>query len=367
MNIPFLSFDSTNSLIKTEILQAFEKVYDSKWYILGECVKQFEKEYAIFNKVNYCVAVSNGLDALIISLKALNVGAGDEVIIPSNTFIATALAVSHTGAKPVFAEPDYETYNITHEAISAVVSSKTKAVIPVHLYGQSCQMITIMECAKQLDLFVVEDNAQAHGATCVNKITGSWGHINSTSFYPGKNLGALGDGGAVTTDSAEYAQYILSLRNYGSTIKYHHVDIGYNARLDEIQAAFLSIKLKYLQQWTVQRQKAAAWYHSMLAGCMDIILPVTDEYCTHVYHLFVIRTKKRDQLQVYLQNNGINTLIHYPVPVHLQKAYQHLGFKTGDYPVAEELANTSLSLPIYPGITEQQVEYVSNCICNFFK
>jgi dTDP-4-amino-4,6-dideoxygalactose transaminase len=367
MQIPFLSFTETNSIVKKEILTVFEQFFDSGWYVLGERVKQFEQEYAIFNEVANCIGVSNGLDALHIALKALNIGPGDEVIVPSNTYIATVLAVSYVGAKPVFAEPDAATYNISPAHIEAAITANTKAVMPVHLYGQACEMEAIMAIAEKYDLYVIEDNAQSQGASFNSKITGSWGHINGTSFYPGKNLGALGDAGAITTNDAALAQKARVLRNYGSEKKYYNECIGFNMRLDECQAAILSVKLKYLQQWTAQRQEAAKWYDEGLKNIGDIILPVMHPNATHVYHLYVIRTKQRDKLQGYMTAKGIGSLIHYPIPPHLQQAYNHLGFKKGDYPLAEQIADTCLSLPMWPGISEQDVLEVCDTIKTYFE
>jgi dTDP-4-amino-4,6-dideoxygalactose transaminase len=365
MNIPFLSFDHTNKIIKAEMLQTFEKVFDSNWYILGESVKQFEKEYAAFSQTKFCVGVSNGLDAITLSLLALGIGKGDEVILPSNTYIATVLAVSYVGATPVFAEPYIDTFNFDAKNAEAVITSSTKAIIPVHLYGQCCDMESIMQLAEKYNLFIVEDNAQSHGASFNGKLAGSWGNANATSFYPGKNLGALGDAGAITTNDETIADKIKMLRNYGSNKKYYNEIIGFNKRLDELQAAFLSVKLKYLQQFSSQRQEIALWYDAALADVKDVILPKTKERATHVYHLYVIRTNERDALQQYLKSKNIDTLIHYPVPPHLQKAYAHLGFVKGDFPIAEKMADTCLSLPVYPGITKKEVEYVCENIKHF--
>lgn len=367
MKIPFLSFEATNKVIKPAIMQTFEEFFDSSWYILGDRVKKFEKEYAAFNSVTSCVGVSNGLDALHIALKTLEIGTGDEVIVPSNTYIATLLAVSYVGATPILVEPDIQTYNIDPKKIEAAITAKTKAIMPVHLYGQACEMDTIMAIAKKHGLFVIEDNAQAQGATYKEKITGSWGDINGTSFYPGKNLGALGDAGAVTTNDEALAKKIAALRNYGSEKKYFNEVIGFNMRLDECQAAFLSVKLKYLEVWTSQRQEIAAWYNEALKEINDLILPSIANDASHVYHLYVIRTSRRDYLQKYLQENGIGTLIHYPVPPHLQKAYNHLGFKKGDFPIAEEIADTCLSLPLWIGMKLIDVEFVAETIHKYFK
>ena len=366
MNIPFLSFTEVNKKIKPEILAAFEQFFDDSWYILGEKVKQFETEYAAFNQVNFCVGLSNGLDALHLALRTLNIGPGDEVIVPANTFIATALAVSYVGATPVFVEPNPGTYNINPHLLAAAVTARTKAIMPVHLYGQACEMEAIMAIAQQHQLFVIEDTAQAQGASFGGKLTGSFGDINGTSFYPGKNLGAFGDAGAVTTNSSELASQAGILRNYGSEKKYHNEEIGYNMRLDECQAAFLSVKLKYLQEWTKQRQQIADWYNQGLQAVGDLILPAVAAGATHVYHLYVVRTAKRDALQQYLSQHQIGSLIHYPIPPHLQKAYAHLGHQPGAFPVAEEIANTCLSLPLWPGMTFSETEGVISAIKKFF-
>ena len=366
MNIPFLSFDAVNRQIKPEITKAFETVFDDGWYIMGKQLNDFEIEYATFNNVQHSIGISNGLDALHIALKALNIEQGDEVIIPSHTYIATALAVSYIGATPIFVEPDIATYNIDAAKIESAITPKTKAIMPVHLYGQACNMAAIQEIAKKYQLYIVEDNAQAHGASWEDKLTGSWGHINATSFYPGKNLGALGDAGAVTTNDFVLAEKAGMLRNYGSVKKYQHEVIGYNQRLDEIQAAFLRVKLRYLSNWTKQRQAIAAQYNQLLNGIGDIVLPVVVNGATHVFHLYVIRTKRRDSLQEYLKHHGIETLIHYPIPVHLQEAYKSLGHHKGSFPIAESIASTCLSLPIWPGMTTNDVEFVAGKIKHFF-
>ncbi len=327
---------------------------------------QFETDFANFNQVSSCVGVSNGLDALHLALKVLNIGPGDEVIVPSNTYIASLLAVSYVGALPVLVEPDNETYNIDPLRIQEAITPNTKAIMPVHLYGQCCEMDAIMNIAKQNQLSVVEDNAQSQGASFNGRMAGSFGHVNGTSFYPGKNLGALGDAGAVTSNDLGLAQRIRTLRNYGSERKYYNEEIGYNMRLDELQAAFLSVKLKYLNQWSIERQQIASWYNESLASIGDLILPAIKEKATHVYHLYVIRSAKRNQLQEFLSKKGIGTLIHYPVPPHLQKAYQHLNYKAGDFPIAEEIANTCLSIPIWPGLGQSQVQRISNAIKDFF-
>lgn len=366
MNIPFLSLEYTNKQIKPAILKAFETVFDDNWYILGKRTEQFEKNYATFNQVQHCIGVSNGLDALHIALKTLHIGTGDEVIVPSNTYIASLLAVSYTGATPVLVEPDITTYNMNPALIEAAITPRTKAIMPVHLYGQACEMDAIMQIAKKYQLQIVEDNAQAHGASWSEKLTGSWGHINATSFYPAKNLGALGDAGAVTTNDEALAAKARLLRNYGSVEKYKHEVIGYNMRMDECQAAFLDVKLKYLNEWTVQRQQIAQCYNQLLKGVGDIMLPAVKEKATHVYHLYVIRTKQRDALQQYLNEHQIGTLIHYPVPPHLQGAYKDLHKGKGSYPIAQEIATTCLSLPVWPGMKKDEAEYVAETIRKFY-
>ncbi len=366
MEIPFLSFTKTNLQVKSGIVNALERVIDSNWYVLGEEVKSFEKAYAEYSQVDYSIGVANGLDALHIALKVLGIGPGDEVIVPSNTYIATVMAVSFVGAVPVFVEPNIDTYNIDPNLIEAAITTKTRAIMPVHLYGQACEMGKIMEIAAKYRLFVVEDNAQAHGARFEGKLTGSFGHINGTSFYPGKNLGALGDGGGITTNDQELYKKAFTIRNYGSQKKYYNEVIGLNSRLDEMQAAILKVKLPYMHEWTKERQQIAAWYDAKLKSVGDLILPSIHPKATHVYHLYTIRTSRRDELQKYLTLTGIGTLIHYPVPPHLQEAYQSMGYKNGEFPIAETIADTTLSLPLYIGLQEDGVNRVVNMIKSFF-
>ncbi|MET3979698.1 dTDP-4-amino-4,6-dideoxygalactose transaminase [Mucilaginibacter sp. UYP25] len=362
MNVPFLSFTGQNHLIEAKIRAAFERVFQNNWYILGKEVSDFERAYANYNQVQNCIGVANGLDALHIALKSLEVGEGDEVITPSNTFIATWLAISQTGATIIPVEPDPGTFNLDVTRLEAVITPKTKVIMPVHLYGQACQMDAIMQIASKHDLYVVEDNAQAQGCTYNGKPTGSFGNINATSFYPTKNLGAYGDAGALTTNDAGLARKAKLIRNYGSEKKYYNDVIGVNSRLDELQAAFLLVKLEYLNGWLNERKQIAAAYTDQLAGIPGLILPVTAPGADHVYHLYVIRTARRDELEQHLTGKGIGTAIHYPVAPHLQKAYGHLGYKKGDFPIAEELAETCLSLPLNPGMTEGEIKYVCEII-----
>ncbi len=366
MQIPFNSFSYTSKLLKAEMMQAFEQFFDSEYYILGKSVQEFEQKYAALTQANHCVGLANGLDALHIALKVLGIGSGDEVIVPSNTYIATVLAISYVGATPVFVEPNSKTYNLNPEKIEEKITPKTKAILPVHLYGQACEMEKIMALAEKHHLLVVEDNAQAHLATYKGKITGSFGDINGTSFYPTKNLGAFGDAGAITTNSEVLAQKARIFRNYGSEKRYYNEVIGTNSRLDENQAAFLNVKLNYLEAWTKEREKIAKFYDQNLLNLGDLVLPTTAQDCSHVYHLYVIKTKKRDELQTYLNQHGIGTLIHYPIPPHLQQAYRHLGYTKGAFPIAEDLAETCLSLPLYVGLQENQLHYITETIQHFF-
>ena len=346
-------------------MAAVGRVYDSYWYVLGDEVKNFERAYSVFNHVPHTIGVANGLDALVLALRVLEIGPGDEVIVPSNTYIATWLAVTQVGATPVPVEPDLATSNLDPALIAAAVTSRTRAIMPVHLYGQACRMTEIMVIARQHDLHVVEDNAQAQGATFDGQTTGSFGAVNGTSFYPGKNLGALGDAGAVTTTSAELDQKVRVLRNYGSQQKYYNEVVGYNSRLDELQAAVLGVKLQHLPGWTCQRQQVAAWYGQHLAGIDGLRLPTVADGATHVYHLYVVHTPRRDALQQHLTAQGIGTMIHYPVPPPRQQAYQTLGLEPGRFPIAETLAATCLSLPMWPGLTEAHVAAVAAAIRSF--
>ena len=363
--LPFLSLEPQHAPLRAELTAAFTRVHDSYWYVLGEEVRQFEREYAAWNHVAHAVGVANGLDALVLALRALNVGPGDEVIVPSNTYIATWLAVTQVGATLVPAEPDPATSNIDPAAIAAAITPRTRAILPVHLYGQACRMPEIMALAARQGLHVVEDNAQAHGAAFDGQLTGSFGQVSATSFYPGKNLGALGDAGAVTTASEALARRVRVLGNYGSARKYHNEEIGCNSRLDELQAALLRVKLPHLAAWTAQRQQLAAWYGQHLSGIAGLRLPHTAPGATHVYHLYVVHHARREALQQHLAAQGIGTLVHYPVPPYRQPAYHALKMPAGRFPVAEALAATCLSLPLWPGMTEAQVAAVATAIRAF--
>lgn len=365
--IPFLSLEPQHAMIKTAVLQAVQQVYDRSAFVLGEEVNAFEKEYAAWHEIPFCIGVGNGLDALTMSLLACDAKPGDEVIVPAHTYLATWLAVSRTGAVVVPVEPDESTFNIDTSRIEEVITPRTKAILPVHLYGQACNMTSVLELAERHKLFIVEDNAQAQGSRWLKTLTGSWGTINATSFYPTKNLGALGDGGAVTTSHEQLATFVKQYRNYGLKEKNIALYLGVNSRLDEMQAAILRVKLKHVEAWNEQRRELAALYLEQLKDVGDIVLPLSDKEAHHVYHLFVIRTKLRDKLLAYLTERGIGTMIHYPVPPHLQKPYESLNFRKGDFPITEKIAETCLSLPLWPGMTEQQVARVCEGVRKFFR
>lgn len=367
MNVPFVTFSSQHATIREEAAQVFQQFMDSGYYVLGPMTRQFEEDYAKFNEVKHAVGISNGLDALHLALRSLGIGPGDEVIVPSNTYIATALAVEMAGAEVKFVEPDPLTYNLSPANIRMAIGPRTKAIMPVHLYGQACEMTEIMAIAESHNLSVVEDNAQAHGARFAGTLTGAFGHSNASSFYPTKNLGALGEAGAITTNDDNLAEAARIWRNYGSEKRYYNQLKGYNNRIDELQAGLLSLKLRYLHQWTDERKKAANRYLSNLSGIPDLTLPFIHPQATHVFHLFVLRCAKRNQLQEFLSSAGITTVIHYPIPPHLQQAYAGSGYAKGDFPVAEMLAGTSLSLPLFPGISPEEIDYVSEQIHRFFR
>ena len=365
-HIPFYTLIHQNKSTENEVQSFYKELHADAWYILGKRVLQFEKEYAAYHSLKHCVGVGNGLDALTLSLRALEIGKGDEVIVPANSFIATMLAVTGVGATPILADPDSGTFNITAEEIENKITSKTKAIIPVHLYGLSCKMDEILAVADKHHLHVIEDNAQAHGAVYKNKKTGSFGIVNATSFYPVKPLGAYGDGGAITTNDDALDRKIRLLGNYGSAEKYYYEMVGVNSRLDEIQAGVLSIKLKYLELWNEERIQLASLYTENLKDLDGIILPVSSSDCKHIYHQYAIQTNARDALKEYLKKQGIETGVHYPVPAHLQKAYEFLNLKKGSLPVTEKLSDTILSLPIYIGMKKEDVQYVCEQIQHYF-
>lgn len=359
--VSFLDLKTPHIELRTDLESAFDRTLNSGWYIQGNELKQFEKEFAVYCQAEHCVGVGNGLDALHLILRAYEIGEGDEVIVPSNTYIATWLAASYAGAIPVPVEPDERTYNIDPTLIEAAITPRTKAIMVVHLYGQAADMDAINAIAKKHHLKVIEDVAQAHGALYKGRRAGSLGDAAGFSFYPGKNLGAIGDGGAVTTNDATLAAKIRVLGNYGSRVKYHNEIKGYNSRLDELQAAFLREKLKKLDGWNTQRQILAKHYLEQLQGS-QLVLPFVTEWAEPVWHLFVVRSKAREPLQHHLTQAGIGTMIHYPVPPHLQPAYADLGFEKGAFPIAERIHQEVLSLPMYPGMTSTQADSVIRAI-----
>ena len=355
--IPFLDLKSIQLSQREELLDAFKRVLDSGWYILGQEVAHFEEEYADHCNAKHCVGVANGLDALVLVLRAMGIGPGDEVIVPSNTYIATWLAVSHVGATPVPVEPDERSYNIDPSRIEAAITPRTRAIIPVHLYGQPADMAPILDIARRHGLRVLEDGAQAHAARYQGKRLGTHGDAVAWSFYPGKNLGALGDGGAVTTNDSALAERIRVLRNYGSQVKYHNEVIGYNSRLDELQAALLRVKLPQLERGNQHRAAIAQRYLAAFAG-WDLVLPTVPAFAEPVWHLFVVRHRQRAALAQRLADAGVATMIHYPVAPHLQPAYASLGLPRGSFPISEAMHDEVLSLPIGPTQSDEQTAQV---------
>ena len=381
MKVPYQEFNSIHEAIRPELDEAWKRVVDRGWFILGEEDQAFEKEFAAWCGVKQCVGVGNGLDALRLILLAKGIGPGDEVLVPANTYIASALAVSYVGARPVLVDPDPETALITPEETEKHITEKARAIMVVHLYGRVADMDGFRELAEKYHLFLMEDAAQAHGAIWKGKLPdkdgkaaedqsevpktprpGALSDAAGFSFYPGKNLGALGDAGAVTTDNADLADRVRALANYGSSQKYRHDYQGVNSRLDELQAAVLRTKLLHLESWVAERRRIAAIYEAGLHN-PKIRLLKKDE--GNGYHIFPVFTEKRDELQAFLERIGIHTLVHYPIPIHLQKAYAELGYQEGDFPTAERMARTELSIPLYPGMTDDQIQYVLDALNRF--
>ena len=360
MKVPFINMSGPYEELKAQLDEAYGRFMRSGWYVLGREVEAFEREFAAYCGVEHCVGVGNGLDALHLTLRAYGIGEGDEVIVPSNTYIATWLAVSYAGARPVPVEPDPRTYNLNPAGIEAALTSRTKAIMPVHLYGQPADMDPIMALARERKLKVIEDNAQAQGALYKGRKTGSLGDAAGNSFYPSKNLGAYGEAGAVTTNDRDLADRVRILRNYGSKKRYYNECKGYNSRLDELQAAFLRVRLEKLDEWNGRREEHVSRYLAELKAAHNLILPFTMGCTRPVWHLFVVRSTGRDLLQTECGKAGIDTLIHYPVPPHLSDAYSDGGWKRGDFPIAEELARSVLSLPIGPHLSNEQAALVGN-------
>lgn len=364
MKIAFLDLKRQYKSIKKEIDTAVKGVIDRQYFILGEELKNFESEFSEYLKVKYTVGVNSGTDGLILALRALGIGKGDEVITQTNSFIATTLAITELGAAPVLVDVNPDDYQIDINQVKKAITKKTKAILPVHLYGNLCDIHELKKIAKTNGIFLVEDACQSHGSFVGKKMTGSFGDIAVFSFYPGKNLGAYGDGGAVVTNSSKIYEKLLKLRNYGQTIKYHHDTLGVNSRLDEIQAAILRVKLKHLNKWNKQRNQIAMQYRRLIKGySFQDIRPGN----TSNYHIFNILCDQREKLMVYLSQMGIGTLIHYPIPIHMQKCYEYLGYKEGDFPVSENLAKKEISLPMYPELKKQEIEYIAKKINEFGK
>lgn len=359
MKVDFANFKKMHNEIKEEINTAINEVVDNNYFIQGPKVKSFEEDFAKYVGTKFCVGVGNGLDGLTLSLKAIGVTSGDEVILPSHTFIATALAVSNTGAVPVFVEPNADDYTIDVTKIEEKITDKTKVIIAVHLYGQCADMDPIMDIAKRHNLLVLEDAAQAHGALYKGRKAGSLGDIAEFSFYPGKNLGAFGDAGCITTNNEELAKRARMLGNYGSIVKYNHELKGDNSRLDEIQAAVLDVKLKYLDKWNSYRCYVANRYLNEIKN-PKVILPIVSKHNNHVWHLFVVRVEDRVKFQKYLSDNGISTLIHYPTAIHKQKAYEE--YNIAKFPIAEKYASEVVSLPMFYGLSDAEIDYIVDII-----
>jgi len=363
VKIPFNSLKYGFEKYRDEYIQAATRVLDSGWYVLGKEVEAFESEFAKWLGLDHCVGLNSGLDALILAFKAMGVAQDDEVIVPANTYIATVLGITQNGATPVFVEPDIY-HNIDPEKIESAITKKTKAILVVHLYGQPCRMDEIMEIANKHGIPVVEDCAQSHGATFNNKMTGTFGKISCFSFFPTKNLGAFGDAGAIATDNCELAEKIRMYRNYGSKEKYYNEVQGVNSRLDEIQAALLRIKLSHLEEITIERNMIAQKYLNGISNHL-IELPKIYPKARHVWHLFVVQTEKRDQLAEHLKTFGISTQIHYPVPPHLAEAYAGLGYQRGSFPITEKEADTIISLPLFNGMKQENIDHIIDVINKF--
>ena len=364
MKIPFVTFLPMEKELEHGLREAFDRVFTRSWYIGGIEDKAFEKAFSEYCGTRFCIGVGNGLDALMLALKALGVGEGDEVIVPSNTFIATALAVDYVGATPVFVEPDIRTFNINPALIESAITEKTKAIMPVHLYGQACDMDPIMDIAKKYGIFVVEDCAQAHGATYKGQKVGTFGDAAGFSFYPGKNLGALGDAGAVVTNNEELADKIRALGNYGSDYKYHHIYKGNNSRLDELQAAFLAVKLPLLERMNAERRRVATMFTEGIRN-PKVITPYVRPECVPVWHIYGIRCNEREALEMHLNEKGIGTNKHYPIPLHMQGCYKNLNIPQGRLPIAEEISKTELSIPMYYGMKDEEIHYIIDAINEF--
>jgi dTDP-4-amino-4,6-dideoxygalactose transaminase len=370
MKIPFLDLKAQYQQIKNEVNPAIQDVLDNTAFVMGKRVFDFEEAFAKHHNVKHCIATSSGTDANHMVLWALGIGPSDEVIMPANTFIATTWGATLCGATPVFVDCHPESYNIDPAKVEAVITPKTKAIVAVHLYGQAADMDLLKEVAKKYNIRLVEDSAQAHNAEYKGKKVGGLSDMASFSFYPGKNLGAYGEGGAVTTNNDDLAQKCRMIRDHGAVQKYSHESMGHNYRMEGIQGAVLNVKMNYLDEWTNGRRRVADKYRELLSNIEEIIVPQEMDYARHVYHLFVIQvqagTEQRDALAKHLNENGVATGLHYPIPCHLQKCFYNLGYKKGDFPVSEQLASTGLSLPMFPELNDEQIEFIADTIMAFF-
>ena len=366
MKVPFLDLKVQYASIRDEIADALQQVLDNTAFASGPFVKAFEKDFAAFCRCEFAIGVSSGTVALWMVLSGLGIGQGDEVITTPNTFIATAEAISFCGAKPVFVDVDEQTYNMNPDLLEGAITPKTKAVVPVHLFGQMADMDRIMQIARAHGLLVVEDACQAHGAEYHERRAGSIGDAGCFSFYPGKNLGAYGEAGAVVTNNAELVEKMRMFRDHGQAKKYYHSMVGWNARMDGFQGAVLSVKLKHLPAWNEARRKNAQLYNELMKET-NVIIPFEPEYAECVYHLYIILSDRREELSEYLKEHEVHTGLHYPVPIHLQKAYQYLDHKNGDFPNTENISKECLSLPMYPELEKSQIEYVCDLIKRFYK
>ncbi len=369
MKVPFLDLSIQYKEIKDEVNKVLNEIYKRSDFILGKEVSEFEEAFAGYCSVDYAIGVNSGTDALFLGLKALDIKEGDEVIVPAFTYIASSFAISHTGARPVFCDIEKDTYNINSGLMEDKITENTKAVMVVHLYGHPVNMEPILDIARRYNLKVIEDCAQAHGAKwqMANgkwQMVGSIGDVGCFSFYPSKNLGAFGDGGMIVTNDKTVRDKLRRLRDYGRSDKYHHDEIGYNSRLDTIQAAILKVKLRRLDKWNELRRQNAEFYNELLGEISEIITPVEKDYAKHVYHVYAVRIRgsDRDNVVEQLKKNNIGVIVHYPIPLHLQKAYKELGYKKGDFLVSEEVASSIISLPMFPGMKKEQIEYISNKI-----
>ena len=364
--IPYLDLKAQIKPLRAEIDAAIARTIDNCSFCLGPDTAQFEKDFAKYCGAEHAVGFYSGTSALHVGLLLLNIKPGDEVITTPFTFVATSWAISYVGAKPVYVDIDDATFNLDAKLIEKAITPRTKAVMPVHLYGHPFDIDPILETCRKHKLPLVEDACQAHGAKYKGKIIGTFGEISCFSFYPGKNLGACGEGGALVTNNSAFAARAKSLREHGSTVRYYHDEVGFNYRMEGIQGAVLGVKLKHLQKWTVERRRVAHRYHELLKD-MPLQLPREADYAQGAWHLYVVRHPRRDDLKKYLDANGVGCALHYPLPLHLQKCYANLGHKPGDFPVAEKAARECLSLPIYPELTEAQIRRVAEAIKNFFK